>query len=87
MMDYNFDEDNYSRMTNRCNELFLKANNDLQNNMQTKEVREEQRVLPKIRVEAVTPTPNKNMMRNHPTNQIIGTKEKGVMKKIGRAHV
>ena len=28
--DYNFDEDNdYSGMTNRCNELFLKTNNEL----------------------------------------------------------
>ena len=46
MMDYNSDEDNYSRMTNRCNELFLETNNDLQNNVQTKEVREEQSAIP-----------------------------------------
>ena len=33
IMDYNSDGDDYSWMTNRCNELFLKTNNDLQNNV------------------------------------------------------
>ena len=31
MMDYNSDGDDYSGMTNRCNEIYLKTNNDLQN--------------------------------------------------------
>ena len=40
MMDYNYDEDNYySRITNRDTKLFLKTNNDLQNNVQTEEIR------------------------------------------------
>ena len=32
-----------------------------------------------IKVEAKTPILNKNMTKNHPTNQIIGSKDKGVM--------
>lgn len=32
-----------------------------------------------IRVEPTTPTPNRNLVRNHPANQIIGSKEKGIM--------
>ena len=77
-MDYNSDGDDYSGMTNRWNELFLKTNNDLKNNVQTKVAREERRTLPKIRVEATTPTPNRNLIRNHPADQIIGSREKGV---------
>ena len=42
MMDYNSNEDDdYSAMTNKNTELFLKTNNDLQNNVQTKEIRGE----------------------------------------------
>ena len=63
MMDYNSDEDNFG-MTNRCNELFLKTNNDLQNNVQIEDVREEQRSVPVIRVEATNPTQNRSMIRN-----------------------
>ena len=33
MMDYNSDEDDDSRVTTKCNELFLKTHNDLQNNV------------------------------------------------------
>ena len=79
MMDYNSGEDNYYWMTKRCNELFLKKNNDLQNSAQTEIMREEQSAVPKIRIEAATPTPNKNLIRNHPANQIIGNQEKGVI--------
>ena len=43
------------------------------------EQREEQSIVPKIRVEAATPIANKNMTKNHPANQIIGSKDKGVM--------
>ena len=79
-MDYNSDEDNgYSRITNRNNELFLKTNNNLQNNLQIEKLREDQSIVHEIRVEVATPTKNKNMMRNHPPDQIIGSKEKGVM--------
>ena len=41
--------------------------------------REEQNIVPQIRIEAETPTPNKNLIRNHPAKQIIGSKDKGVM--------
>ena len=78
-MEYNSNGDNYSGMTNRGNELFFKTNNDMQNNVQIEDVREEQSTIPKIRIEAATPTPNRNMIRNSPNDQIIGSKEKGVM--------
>ena len=32
-----------------------------------------------IRIEVANTTPNRNLIRNHPTDQIIGSKEKGVM--------
>ena len=57
MMDYNSNEDNFE-MINRCNELFLKTKNELQNNVQNKETKEEQSTIHKIRVEATTPTLN-----------------------------
>lgn len=79
MMDYNSDGDDYSGMTNKCNELFLKTNNNLQNNVQTEVAREEKSTIPKIRIEIATPTPNRNLIRNDPKDQIIGSKEKGVM--------
>ena len=40
-----------------------------------------QSTIPKIRIEATTPTTNRNMISNHPVDQIIGSKEKGVMTK------
>ena len=77
IMEYNFNEE--FEMTNRSNELFLKTNNDLQNNVQTEVAREEQNTTHEIRIEITTPTPNRNLIRNHPTNQIIGSQEKRVM--------
>ena len=62
-MEYNSDEE--PEITNKRNELLHKANNDLQNSMQSKIEREEQSTMPKIRIEVVTPTPNKNLIRNH----------------------
>ena len=44
-------------------------------------MRGEQSAVPKVRVEVETPTTNKNAMLNHLTDQIIGSKEKGVMKR------
>ena len=79
IMDYNSDGDYYSRMTNISNELFLKTNNHLQNNVQIEDVRENQNAILEIRIEVATPTPNRNLIRNHPTDQMIGSKEKGVM--------
>ena len=78
-MDYNSDGDDYSGMTNRGNELFFKTNNDMQNNGKIEDVRENQNAVPKIRIEAATTTSNRNMIRNHCVDQIIGSKEKGVM--------
>ena len=66
-------------MSNIGNKLFLKTNNELQNSAQTKIIREEQSAVCQIRIEATVPTPNKNLIRNHSTDQIIGSKEKGVM--------
>ena len=45
------------------------------------EQRGEKRFEPRdeIRVEMSTPTPNKNMTKNHPPEQIIRRKDKGVM--------
>ena len=47
--------------------------------MKIEEIRGEQSVVPEIRVEAATPTTNRNLIENHPIAQIIGRKEKGVM--------
>ena len=69
MMDCKYiDDDDDFRVTNRCNELFPKTNNDLQNNVQVEDVREEQRKVLEISVEATTLIPNRNMIRNHPAN-------------------
>ena len=66
IMEYNSDEP--PKMTKKGNELLHKANNDLQNNVQTKILREQQSTIPKIRIEATTPTPNRNLIRNHPVD-------------------
>ena len=50
-------------------------------NVKIEIIREEQNIVPEIRIEVVTPIPNKNFIRNHPIDQIIGSKEKGVMKR------
>ena len=68
IMDYNSDVDDYSKMTNRGNELFFKTNNDSQNNVKIEDMRENHNVVPKIRIEAITPTPNRNLIRNHPAD-------------------
>ena len=74
-MEYNSDEE--PKITNT--EIFQKTNSDLQNSAQSETTREEQNIVPKIRIEVATPTPNKNLIRNYPTEQIIGSKDKGVM--------
>ena len=63
-------------MASRNTKLFLKTNNDLQNNVQTEEIRAKQSIVPEIRVEAETPIANKNRTKNHPTDQVIGSKDK-----------
>ena len=47
--------------------------------MQVEDVREEHSIVPEIRVEEETSTPSRNMIRHHLVDQIIGSKEKGVM--------
>ena len=42
-------------------------------------MREEHSIVLEIRIEVATPTPNKNLIRNNPAEQIIESKEKGVM--------
>ena len=51
----------------------------MQNNVQIEDMRENQNVVPKIRIEPATPTPNRNLIRNHPADQIIGSKIKGAL--------
>ena len=55
-------------MANRNIELILKTNNNFQNNVQTKEIRGEQSIVPKIRVEATNPMKNRNIIK---TTQLI----------------
>ena len=47
--------------------------------MQIEEIRGEESIVPEIRLEVATPIVNTNMTRNHPIDQIIGSKDKGVM--------
>ena len=59
--------------TNQENvEIVVETNNDLWNETHTMEQRSE----PELRTN--TTTPNRNLIRNHHPEQIIGSKEKGV---------
>ena len=80
IIDDDGEEDN-SRIVRQNVEFLFKINNDLQNDVLTIEKREEQRFEPReeIRVEISTPTPSKNLTKKHPPEQIIGSKDKGVM--------
>ena len=73
---YNLDDDVVTKPRN--DEVFLKTNNDLQNE---REPRQEQSLKPSVepRVEITTPTSGKNMIKNHPSEQIIVSKDKGLM--------
>ena len=64
----------------RNDEVFLETNNDFHNEG---EPRKEQSSKPSIesRVEIRTPTLGKNMIKNHPSEKIIGSRDKGVMKR------
>lgn len=82
MVDYNSgDEEDNSGIVRQNVEVFFKTNNDLWNDMQIDEKREEQSSDPReeIRVEITTPILSKNLTRNHPPEQIIGSKDRGVM--------
>ena len=58
--------------------FFYENNNDLQHEIQVLEQREEPRSRPReeVIIELVTPTPNKNLTKNHLANQIIGGKDR-----------
>ena len=82
MIGYNSNEEESNpRVVSQNAEVLFKTNNDLQNDVLTFKHRGEQSSEPReeIRVEMSTPTPNKNMTRNHPPEQIIGSKDKGIM--------
>ena len=81
ILDYNSDEEEDNYEIFRQNVEVFEANNDLQNDVLTVEKRGEKRSEPRdeIRVEMSTPTPNSNLTKNHPLEQIIGSKDKGVM--------
>ena len=76
ILDYNLDDDVVTKPRN--DEVFLETNNDFQNEG---EPRQEQSSEPLVepRVEIATPTSGKNMIKNHPSEQIIKSKDKGVM--------
>ena len=80
MLDYNSDEEeaNPKPIIENVETFFETKNLDLQNDVQIVELREEPRSEPREEVtyESVTPTPNRNSTKNHPANQIIGSKEK-----------
>lgn len=74
MMDYNSDEgEENPRIVRHSGEFFLDTNNDLHNDVPIVEKRGGQRV------EIATPTPNKNLINNHPAELIIRRKDKGLM--------
>ena len=84
MVDYNSDdEEDNSRIFRQNAKIFFETSNDLQNDVLYVEHREEMRFVPRdeIRFEMTTPTSNKNIKKNHPPKKIIGSKDKGVMKR------
>ena len=70
----------YPKANHENVEVIVETNNDLQNDVLTSEQRGEERskTREEIRVEFSTPTPNNNLIRNHPPKKIIGSKDKGV---------
>ena len=74
--EYNSNNDVVTKPMN--DEVFLETNNDLQNEGKP---RWEQCSEPSVepRIEIVTPTSRKNMIKNHPSEKIIKSKEKHVI--------
>ena len=77
VVDYNYDDDNFVTQP-RNDEVFFETNNDLQNEGES---RQEKILKPlaKPRVEIITPTLGKNMIKNHPPKKIIRGRDKGAM--------
>lgn len=73
VLDYNSDEEANSKTHHEVGEVFIETNDNLQNEIQIVERREE----PRAEVEITTP--KRNLTKNHPVEQIIGSKDKGVM--------
>ena len=73
---YNSDDDVVTKPRN--DEVFFEIKNDFQNEG---EIRQEQSLKPRIelRVQITTPTSSKNVTKNHPPEQIIDSRDKGVM--------
>ena len=70
MLDYNFDEKKANANPIIENiETFFETKNDFHNDIQIVEQRDEPRE--EVRIESMTPTLNRNLTMNHPTNQII----------------
>ena len=76
ILDYNLDDVVVTKPKNE--ELLLETNNYLENEGEPSQGQSlESSVEP--RVEIATPTSGKNMIKNHPSEQIIRSKDKGVM--------
>ena len=76
---YNLDDDVVTKPRN--DEVFLETNNYLQNEGETRQEQSSGHSI-EPRVQIATPTLGKNMMKNHPSEQISGRKDKGVMTRI-----
>ena len=80
MVDYNLDEEKDNSGIVRQNaEVLFKTNNDFQNSVLTTKKRGEKRSQPREEIRVDISTPNKNITRNHPPEQIIGSKDEDIM--------
>ena len=75
IVDYNLDDDDVTKPMN--DEVFLETNTDLQNEG---EPRNSSDSLVETRVEITNPTSRNNMIKNHPFEKTIKSKDKGIMK-------
>ena len=78
MVDYNSneEEDNYGIVRHNA-KVFFETNNDLQNEGHKRQ-EQSSKPLDEPRI-VITPNSGKNMIKNHPYEQIIGSKDKGMM--------
>lgn len=67
------------RLTKKMLSFFKEINTNLQNEIQIVEQREEPRSELRAEVRVETVIPNKNLIKNHLADQIIGSKDIGVM--------
>lgn len=79
---YDYSNEEIGHGTNHgLSEIIVETNNNSQNGVKIVEKRGEQSSEPRNELifEIVTPTPNKNMTKNHPPEKIIRRRDKGVM--------